>query len=659
MKLTPFKLSALPLTVLALNACTTNEEVAIPQPESNRIGFSVVTNNLTRASNSYCSTNLPGKIKVTAYNNGANYYGGFDEITKSEADGTVTWTGTTDRYWPRVDDDTWPGLTFFAYVKDDALSENAEATENKIVLPAVGAEVLSPKVENFTVKGNVADQIDLMYATTTNRKNTGAVPLNFRHALSQVCFKAQNLDPRIKSLVINKIEIYGLTSRGNYQFPTASTYVTPTPTHDATGVPTGAGEKGKWSLSKASDYTNKTFSIGGVDGDEGQPLNKSVTCPSKPEGSSEYNQPDPVNISVPEMTGMNNDQHEAATETLNPYKNALNLIPQEVDARITEGDGGAYFKIYASMAVSTTSDLSDNPTSESKEIILPVDINWEEGNRYIYTFIWEDNGKVSYEPSVADFANVEKSTNVPETSYHDAVLMREGGWNESTWEYEPALYFATCNIGADTPDEYGWYFKWGDPQGIQVIDGTVVNDYDKDQLPSYNKSVEELLEAGYIYKKFSDPYEESEDFEYVLSDKYDAAKQRWGDLWRMPTQKELEWLASTGNCERKSWSGKTEDEPVTFEFNSKNIICEKYNAAGTFFMSKTTGGIIFLPNAGRINRTWSGSKLEYAGSAFWYISSTPDGEYNVICMRNGDFEVSGHSRYTPQSIRPVRDLNDQ
>lgn len=687
MKLTSVKLSALSLMALTMTACTSNEEVAMPQPESNQIGFSVVSNNLTRASNSYCSTNLPAKIKVTAYNNGKNYYGdAFDEITKSEADGTVSWTGTTDRYWPRVDDDTWPGLTFFAYVKDDALSENAEATDNKIVLPTEGAKVLSPKVENFTVKENVADQIDLMYATTANRKNTGAVPLNFRHALSQVCFKAQNLDPRIKSLVINKIEINGLKSRGDYQFPTASTNVTTTTTHDATEVPTGAGAKGTWTLSEELDYTNQAFYIGGIE--EGSKLNKPVTCPSIAE-NGKYNEPDPVNISVPEMTGDNNDQHGAVTETSNPYENALNLIPQTAKAMVAEGDGGAYFKINVTMKVSETSDVSETAeeveslTAKDKDIIVPVDIAWEEGNRYIYTFIWEDNGHVTYQARFADFDYVEEQqTYVPQTS-HQAVKMRNAVGDPNDKTYLPALYFATCNIGAESPDQYGRYFWWGDIEGHTIT--KTGNNISRDDQFAFNSSnslittcskyFSTLQNEGYLTEGRSCDLQNEKNIENeqnvyntniaALSEDYDAARQRWGDNWRMPTIGELFWLANLDktepkHCEWKWWDGLESSDAVTFNFNGETKKCDKYvGTAGCFVMSNETGGVIFFPASGQLCNRKENEEYLSVGERCIYWSSTHASDsqayYMSFSLYNNEIYCGwgGNQTFWGSPIRPV------
>ena len=48
-----------------------------------------------------------------------------------------------------------------------------------------------------------------------------------------------------------------------------------------------------------------------------------------------------------------------------------------------------------------------------------------------------------------------------------------GAWTASAadgvqlWEGGP--YFATCNVGASSPEEYGYYFWWGDTVGYQLV----------------------------------------------------------------------------------------------------------------------------------------------------------------------------------------------
>jgi hypothetical protein len=49
---------------------------------------------------------------------------------------------------------------------------------------------------------------------------------------------------------------------------------------------------------------------------------------------------------------------------------------------------------------------------------------------------------------------------------------QEGSWNEYTPEYVDlglSVKWATCNIGAKTPEENGMYFSWGDIESFKLV----------------------------------------------------------------------------------------------------------------------------------------------------------------------------------------------
>lgn len=80
--------------------------------------------------------------------------------------------------------------------------------------------------------------------------------------------------------------------------------------------------------------------------------------------------------------------------------------------------------------------------------------------------------------------------------------------------------WATCNIGASRPEEYGNYYAWGEAR--------TKSDYSTHNSTTYN----------------SDPHVVG--FEY-----HDAAKTNWGGSWRMPTPEQFEELKS---CCEWTWT---------------------------------------------------------------------------------------------------------
>lgn len=75
------------------------------------------------------------------------------------------------------------------------------------------------------------------------------------------------------------------------------------------------------------------------------------------------------------------------------------------------------------------------------------------------------------------------------------------------------IKWATCNIGAKTPEDYGDYFAWGETS------------------PKAEYTEENSLTHRVKMKDISG------------SARYDAATANWGSLWRMPTKDEIEELS--------------------------------------------------------------------------------------------------------------------
>lgn len=109
------------------------------------------------------------------------------------------------------------------------------------------------------------------------------------------------------------------------------------------------------------------------------------------------------------------------------------------------------------------------------------------------------------------------------------------------WEKGP--YWARCNVGASTPEMYGYYFWWGDTVGYKreddswkAADGSqTVFLFDVDKCPTYGKSISQLRAEGYCNESGN------------LTSAYDAATAHRGAPWRMPTTEEFRALID--NCD--------------------------------------------------------------------------------------------------------------
>ncbi len=194
------------------------------------------------------------------------------------------------------------------------------------------------------------------------------------------------------------------------------------------------------------------------------------------------------------------------------------------------------------------------------------------------------------------------------------------------WEGGP--YWAETNIGAEKPEDYGYYFWWGDTVGYKregdawvASDGSSRNFlFDETSSRTYGKGIDELRSEGWLAK------------DGALVSKHDAARVHWGGDWRMPTLQEQEDLK----------------EKCDWEWTTKNGVYG-YSVRGK---GKYTSASIFLPCAG-----YDVTSLNYAGLGGYYWSSIPRSGYDYAWGLG--FDSNGHGtgycrRLSGQSVRPVQ-----
>ena len=182
------------------------------------------------------------------------------------------------------------------------------------------------------------------------------------------------------------------------------------------------------------------------------------------------------------------------------------------------------------------------------------------------------------------------------------------------------LKWATCNVGATKPEEYGNYYAWGETEPKTIYDWSTYkwcNGSDDTQT-----------------KYCTDSSYGTVDNKTVLELADDAARANWGGQWRMPTDEE--WTELRENCE---WTW-------TDDYNGTGV-------KGRIVTSNINGNSIFLPAAGY--RYYD--DLDYAGSGGYYWSSSfhsdnPLGAWGVYF---GSAYVSRdyYYRYYGRSVRPV------
>ncbi len=148
-----------------------------------------------------------------------------------------------------------------------------------------------------------------------------------------------------------------------------------------------------------------------------------------------------------------------------------------------------------------------------------------------------------------------------------------------------SVKWATCNLGASKPSDYGHYYAWG----------------------------ETMVKAGYSWDTYKWGKENNitkynnSDRKTVLDPEDDVATAKLGSPWRMPTKDEINELI--GGC--------------TWKWTKKDGV-EGYEVKGT------NGNVIFLPAAGYRK----GSKSQYIRKMGYYWSSSLSDVSGSVCARD-------------------------
>ncbi len=185
--------------------------------------------------------------------------------------------------------------------------------------------------------------------------------------------------------------------------------------------------------------------------------------------------------------------------------------------------------------------------------------------------------------------------NSPETG--DSII------NHVSVDLGMSVKWAECNVGADSPEDFGDYFSWGEL--------TTKNTYIKSNSATNGVTLEDIG---------SNPI-------------YDVARAQWGGSWRLPTKTELEELKET--CD---WTWTTLN-----------------GVAGYEVKSRINGNTIFLPAAGYFSERTNQGR----GSDGFYWSSTPDEFFTnfayFLNFYNRNVGIGYTYRYYGISVRPVSD----
>lgn len=205
-----------------------------------------------------------------------------------------------------------------------------------------------------------------------------------------------------------------------------------------------------------------------------------------------------------------------------------------------------------------------------------------------------------------------------------------GGGSQITYEYvdlglPSGILWATSNVGAASPEEYGNYFAWGE---IQPKDYYSWGNY-KYCEGSDTTLIKYCSDSSYGYNGFTDNL-------IVLEAGDDAATVHCGEGWRTPTKEEWEELIN--NC-TQTWT--------------------KRNGVNGRLFAAPNGNSVFLP----VHFDGDGSSYDGTYGLYWTSllrTERPDGAWYFSFDSDG-YDLMPYLGWRSRglSVRPVRSSSKQ
>ena len=317
---------------LLLVGCSADEEIAtISNSASNAIGFNVVSNNPQTKATIINSTKDLQKhpFRVYAFRKGAAY-GDEDGIEIKYEDSKWDYVDPNQLlYWPHDDE-----VDFYAVSPVGSYGGSSYLDDGQL-------KISYHANNEYGSSGADAENMDVMYAIAKGRKktsNNGVVQLLFKHALSQVVFKAKKNDP-LMYVEVNKMVLHHVQSVGTFQFPTDEV------------------NDGQWTYSPELRL-HANYTVG-------------------------FSQTAPLTITNEVM-----DISEQKPFLFIPQQ--LTAWDPKVDPSISEGLQKSYLEIECTISKGSGENVhyfvpADGDGSQFGTIYVPFSADWKEGKRYIYT----------------------------------------------------------------------------------------------------------------------------------------------------------------------------------------------------------------------------------------------------------------------------------
>lgn len=404
MKKTLIKASVI-LTSLGFAGCQSEQFVPEKSQPDDAIVIRADTPLASRAAESYCANNLPpsftlwAKTSVDAPEPDLIY---FRDKTLVRTDAGYAFENGTP-FWPKEGN-----LDFFAFRSDEGCFNRS---------------VHNPKFENYVIKDDVTEQLDLLYGVTRNAaREDGPVQLNMRHALSQIVFRAKVSNPSIE-VVIHDVSIAGkLYNKGTFTFPTETETVT------------------NWLDASHNDDPETIYpdDLGLGVWDEYE------TTPDFPGEYTAVTDATPINTE----SGVHILTQSPETHGNEGWEQVMTLLPQHQEAFSPDASKhatGTYLKVNCTITNVPAEEGDAKVVVHEGYANIPLEIDWQQGVRYVYTLNFGSDKATS----IGDFYPIEIDCSVDDFLPYEDPAVRHGTVTINYWTNDGETCFKSIDFVKD------------------------------------------------------------------------------------------------------------------------------------------------------------------------------------------------------------------
>lgn len=319
------------LFIMALGAIalTSCSQDEVLEVKKDAISFATITGNASRATTYNSTTNKVTKFKVTGLvTDATSTKAYFENLTLATA---VSGVYDSGYYWPTGT------MDFYAVAPEDY-----SITTGTLAAAASKVGDAAAKIKNVTIAADATSQADIVYALSTGKTKPAAatpVDLNFQHALAQVDFKVK-IDASVKQalkVVVKSVTVKNLQGTGDYSLPSSTT-------------DTDTDGKGSWAISG-----------------------------------------DLVDYKVTPATAFTINNGTGSTEVETDATESMLLLPQAIAAS-TYDSGWTAKGLFVLEADVYSMEGGNEVLLVSEDTYIPYAIDWAEGNKYTYTFVYTASG---------------------------------------------------------------------------------------------------------------------------------------------------------------------------------------------------------------------------------------------------------------------------